>query len=200
MAAGEESYDVMSPVKLAHVVLRTRHFEEMKVFYKKFLGASVEFENQVACFLRYDDEHHRIGIIKLEGLDNSGRTAPGLEHIAFTFNNIADLLTVWQQRKAYGIEPVWCVNHGATTSMYYEDPDGNKLESQVDNFDDQDEQHEFLMSEKFRLNPVGTDFSPVDLKRRLEAGEPESELKKRIEKGPRAFPTFVGESVKIPGP
>ena len=185
----------MSPAKLAHVVLRTRNLEEMKVFYQKFLGAEVEFENEVACFLRYDDEHHRIGILKFEGLSESGRTAPGLEHVAFTFNNVHDLLKVWQQRKAYRIEPIWCVNHGATTSMYYEDPDGNKLESQVDNFDDEDEQREFLISEKFRSNPVGTDFDPLDLKKRLEAGEPERSLKMRVEIGPREFPKFVGQPV-----
>lgn len=185
----------MSPTKLAHVVLRTRKFEEMSEFYKKFLGAAVEFENEAACFLRYDDEHHRIGIIRLNGLMDSGRTAPGLEHVAFTFDSLADLLKVWQQRKGLGIEPVWCVNHGGTTSMYYEDPDGNKLESQVDNFDDDEALHAFITSDTFRTNPVGTDFDPIDLIKRLESGEPEESVKMRIECGPRRFPSYVGEKV-----
>src|ERR1700761_9237931 len=163
MADFEKCYDVLSPVKLSHIVLRTAKFEEMCAFYKKFLGAGVAFENEVACFLQYDDEHHRIGILKLDGLSASNRTAPGLEHVAFTFDNLADLLKVWEQRKELGIEPVWCVNHGGTTSMYYEDPDGNKLESQVDNYDDPVALQEFLRSDDFRQNPVGTDFEPEDL-------------------------------------
>ncbi|KAJ9605986.1 hypothetical protein H2200_009835 [Cladophialophora chaetospira] len=195
MASFEKCYDVISPIKLAHIVLRTNKFEEMCEFYKKFLGAGVEFENEVACFLRYDDEHHRIGILKLNGLFDSGRSAPGLEHIAFTFASLADLLKVWQQRKALGIEPAWCVNHGGTTSMYYEDPDGNKLESEVDNFDDDAELEKFIRSENFRANPVGTDFDPLELIKRLEAGEPEHDVKMRIESGPRQFPSFVGQKV-----
>ncbi|EXJ74310.1 uncharacterized protein A1O5_02606 [Cladophialophora psammophila CBS 110553] len=195
MAGFEKCYDVLSPIKLAHVVLRTNKFEEMAEFYKKFLGAGVEFENEDACFLRYDDEHHRLGILKMNGLLDSGRTAPGLEHIAFTFSSLADLLKVWQQRKDLGVEPVWCVNHGGTTSMYYEDPDGNKLESQVDNFDDPVELQAFIKSDKFRTNPVGTDFDPLDLIKRLQSGEPEDSIKMRVESGPRRFPRYVGERV-----
>ncbi|OQU99452.1 hypothetical protein CLAIMM_05083 [Cladophialophora immunda] len=192
MATTKKQYDVISPWKLAHVVLRTTRFHEMVDFYKKFLGAEVEFENERACFLRYDDEHHRLGIITFDGMSGGGRSAPGLEHIAFTFHGLDDLVTVWEQRRALGIEPVWCVNHGATTSMYYEDPDGNKLESQVDNFDDVDEQQRFIASADFRENPVGTDFDPAELKRRVESGEDHASIKRRIEIGPRPFPTMIG--------
>lgn len=195
MADFEKCYDVISPIKLAHIVLRTNKFAEMCDFYKKFLGAGVEFENEAACFLKYDDEHHRIGILKLNGLQDSGKTAPGLEHIAFTFASLPDLLKVWEQRKQLGIEPTWCVNHGGTTSMYYEDPDGNKLESEVDNYDDPAALHAFITSETFRANPVGTDFDPLELLKRLESGEPESSVKMRTESGPRHFPSFVGQKV-----
>jgi catechol 2,3-dioxygenase-like lactoylglutathione lyase family enzyme len=195
MSDPSKCYNVLSPIKLAHIVLRTAKFAAMTEYYKKFLGASVEFENDSACFLRYDDEHHRIGILKLDGLSESGATAPGLEHIAFTFASLADLLTVWKQRQDLRLEPVWCVNHGGTTSMYYEDPDGNKLESQVDNFDDPVALRAFITSEAFRANPVGTDFDPAELMARLEAGESEAVLKMRVECGPREFPRFVGQRV-----
>jgi len=36
--AAKKEYDVISPWKLAHVVLRTTRFKEMADFYKKFLG------------------------------------------------------------------------------------------------------------------------------------------------------------------
>ncbi|KAH0839155.1 hypothetical protein AYO21_05575 [Fonsecaea monophora] len=192
MATEQKQYDVMSPWKLAHVVLRTTRLTEMVDFYKKFLGAQVEFENDRACFLKYDEEHHRLGIITFDGMSGGGPSAPGLEHIAFTFHDLSDLVKVWEQRKVLGIEPVWCVNHGPTTSMYYVDPDGNKLESQVDNFDDLEEQHRFISSVNFMENPVGTDFDPEDLKRRVKSGEDHASIKRRIEIGPRAFPTMVG--------
>lgn len=45
-----------------------------------------------------------------------------------------------------------CVNHGPTTSIYYRDPDGNDIETQVDNFDTTAEADEFFASEAFAIN------------------------------------------------
>ena len=80
---------------------------------------------------------------------------------------------------------MWCVNHGPTTSMYYRDPDGNLLETQTDNFDTPEEANDFMASESFMQNPVGTDFDPQDLIRRLKAGEDHASIKKRTEIGRR---------------
>ena len=106
MTQAAKSYDVSSPSKLAHVVIRTWQFTEQREFYKKFLGASPGSESTSVAFLRYDEEHHCIGIIKYKDLTDSSRRDPSLEHIAFTSNNSFDLLKVWQQKKALVIEPV----------------------------------------------------------------------------------------------
>ena len=72
--------------------------------------------------------------------------------------------------------------------MYYKDPDGNMLETQVDNFETNEEVGEFMMTEEFAMNPIGTDFDPEDLIARLRGGEDERVLKKRVEIGPRGLP------------
>lgn len=36
--------------------------------------------------------------------------------------------------KAWGHRPHWTVNHGNSTSFYYRDPDGNEVETMLDNF------------------------------------------------------------------
>lgn len=95
----------------------------------------------------------------------------------------------YSQRKDLGIEPSWCVNHGPTTSIYYTDPDGNEIETQVDNFDTNDEANEFMASPYFAENPIGTDFDPEELIKRLKSGEDHSTIKRRIEIGPRAPPS-----------
>jgi catechol-2,3-dioxygenase len=182
---------VLSPKKLAHVVLRTMNIRPMIEFYKNFLGARIEFESDRAAFLGYDEEHHRIGIIAFENLALPAQPAPGLEHVAFTFDNLQDLVTAYEQRKAYGIRPAICVNHGPTTSMYYMDPDGNRLESQVDNFDNAEEATAFVTSASFRENPVGEDFDPEELARRVRSGEDEATIKRRADVGPREIPTMV---------
>ncbi|KAF5700221.1 glyoxalase bleomycin resistance dioxygenase [Fusarium mundagurra] len=110
---------VSLPKGLAHVVLRTLNFKPMVAFYKIFLGAYATFENEQLAFLTYDEEHHRLAIGNVPGTSEKILTSAGLEYIAFQFENLDYLLTAYRQRKARGILPIWCVNHGPTTSIYY---------------------------------------------------------------------------------
>ena len=125
---------VRSPSKLSHVVLRTNNFQKMKKFYKTFLGAHPTHEDENFSFMTYDGEHHRIGIFNIPQLGSKNPGTSGLEHVSFTFETLSDLAISYLQRKANGIEPFWATNHGPTTSVYYKDPDGNILETQVENF------------------------------------------------------------------
>ncbi|TKA74367.1 hypothetical protein B0A49_04721 [Cryomyces minteri] len=180
---------VKAPARLAHVVLRTNQLSPMVAFYKTFLGASVTFESASMAFLTYDDEHHRIALLDVPGTRPKVPSSCGLEHIAFTFASLSDLALAYRQRKALGVLPIWCVNHGPTTSMYYQDPDGNQLEAQVDNFETAEAAKAFMMGKAFEENPVGTDFDPEELVRRLQKGENEEVVKRRVEIGRRGFET-----------
>ncbi|TQN69571.1 Biphenyl-2,3-diol 1,2-dioxygenase 2 [Colletotrichum shisoi] len=178
---------VKSPSKVGHVVFKTSNFRGMVDFYIKFLGCVVAFENEQLSILRFDDDddHHRVAILYLPDLKPTDPQAVGLEHVAFSYSTLPDLLAAYQKHKSNGISPFWCVNHGPTTSMYYKDPDGNGVELLVDNFDTIREANEFMASRLFAENPIGTEFDPQDLVQRLELGESESSLKKRVEIGPR---------------
>ncbi|OCL04423.1 Glyoxalase/Bleomycin resistance protein/Dihydroxybiphenyl dioxygenase [Glonium stellatum] len=178
------SAKVVSPIRLAHVVLRTNNFKTMVNFYKTFLGAKANYENEFLSFLTYDNEHHRIAIAALPGTGPKTTKTCGLEHIAFTFT-FEDLFLAYRQRKARGIEPSWCVNHGVTTSIYYHDPDGNMLETQVDSFSTPEEATAFMMSKEFAENPIGADFDPEDHIARLKRGESIASILKRPNVGPR---------------
>ena len=188
----ETTKKVTSPVKLAHVVLRTSQeaFPKMVAFYKTFLGASASYENAMLSFITYDDEHHRVAIVALPGLKPKDSQTSGLEHFSFTYPNLDDLLQAYQQRKEIGISPTWCVNHGPTVSMYYRDPDGNNLETQIDTFDTAEEATTFLMSEEFEENPYGVDFDPEEFVEKLKAGVAAKELIKRPRIGPRGLDTI----------
>lgn len=184
----DQGSKVISPATLAHVVLRTGSLRRMVEFYTTFLGGSVTHSNDMLSFITYDEEHHRIALIGLPGTAPKAPKSCGLEHIAFTFPDLTSLLLAYRQRKARGIEPVWSVNHGPTTSMYYKDPDGNLLETQVDNFDNVDDATAFMKGAAFGENPIGTDFDPEALIERIKAGEDDKVLKKRIEIGARGVP------------
>lgn len=191
MAISDGSKKVISPARLAHVVLRTspEKFKEMVSFYKTFLGAHINMENEMLSFLAYDDEHHRVAIVALPGLKPKDPQTSGLEHISFTFDTIHDLLGAYTQRKEIGIMPVWCVNHGPTLSMYYKDPDGNNLETQIDNFETAEEANAAMMTQDFKDNPFGVDFDPEDYIEKLKQGVPVKKLLDRPVMGKRGIET-----------
>jgi catechol-2,3-dioxygenase len=178
---------MVRPIKLAHVVLKTSRYRELLDWYKKVLGAWASFENDSLAFLTYDDEHHRVAFVNVPGLADQDGGRAGVHHIAFTYAGLQELLATHDRLERTGIRPIWAVNHGPTTSIYYADPDGNQLEFQVENFDTEEEANAFFGSEDFRLNPIGVDFDPADLKARLEAGESEASLKRRPDIGARGM-------------
>lgn len=155
-----------SPSAFAHIVLRTTKgtFNSMVDFYVYMLQAEIIIETEQFSMLRYDFEHHRIAIVQMPEVtpQEASPFAAGLEHIAYTYANLTDLAKTYRalKERKKPIIPLWCVNHGMTTSMYYRDPDGNKVELQVDNFDTPEEADGFMRSPLFVENPVGTDFDP----------------------------------------
>lgn len=185
------STNVLKPATLAHVVLRTANLQRSVTFYTNFLGGTVTYGNDMISFITYDEEHHRIALIGAPDTRAKDPGTCGLEHIAFTFKTLADLLLAYRQRKAHGIKPVWCVNHGPTTSIYYKDPDGNMLETQIDNFDSVEDATEFMMSDEFATNPIGADFDAEEIILAIRSGVEESVLKKRKEIGPRGMPDLA---------
>ena len=181
---------VIKPSYLAHIVLKTQpsQFPKMVSYYKTFLSADARYEAGPLAFLSYDDEHHRIAIVSMPDIKPRDPKAAGLLHFAFTFKSLHDLTLAYKQRLANGIEPYWCVNHGPTTSMYYHDPDGNDIETQVENFATLEDADAFMKSEAFAENPIGADFDLEDFVKRLESGEDEEVIKRREDVGPRGIP------------
>jgi catechol-2,3-dioxygenase len=172
------------PRKFAHVLYRTRRFEEMLEWYKIVFDAKVQHQNPALAFLTYDAEHHRFAIADLSVLQPDGselekRGLIGVDHLAYTYSSIDDLLENYEQLKAKGITPYWCVHHGVTVSMYYSDPDGNQLEFQVDSFESSDEAKAFMTGPEFAANPIGVEYDPEEWLAQKKAGVPLSEHLRR---------------------
>jgi catechol-2,3-dioxygenase len=185
----------VSPYKLSHAVLRTAHLDETIDHYELLLNARLVFDQRPGgAALTYDEEHHRLALIavpaapadhgtggqfrvadasELVGLDLSATA--GLEHLAFTFESLGALLGMYTRAKAAGKKPVYSLNHGATLSIYYADPDGHKNEMMVDTMP-MELADEWIHSPEFAANPIGWPFDPDELLAGYEAGAPLAEL------------------------
>ena len=168
------------PIKFAHVVYMTRRFDQMVAWYRGVFEAEVVYENPALAFLTYDDEHHRFAFANLDLLKPGGKSADnrgeiGVNHVAYTYANVADILNNYARLKRANITPYWPVHHGTTMSLYYADPDGNRMEFQVDCGTVQ-EATAWMRTPAFAANPIGVMFDPDVLLARLESGESEEAL------------------------
>jgi len=63
--------------------------------------------------------------------------------------------------------------------MYYRDPDGNRVELQIDNFTTAEEGQAWMHSAAFDQNPIGVEYDPDELVAKFRRGVPVAELVKR---------------------
>jgi catechol 2,3-dioxygenase-like lactoylglutathione lyase family enzyme len=175
----------MPPSKLAHVVFQTNRLQDMRDWYCTVLGGHVIYENPHLSFVTYDEEHHRVAFLDFGPLASrdpntelqvKSSEPPGLHHVAFTFESMGSFLDNYARLRERGIRPFFCVNHGPTTSMYYRDPDGNRVELQIDNFATAEEGQAWMHSPAFDRNPIGVEYDPEELVKKFKSGVPVAEL------------------------
>jgi catechol 2,3-dioxygenase-like lactoylglutathione lyase family enzyme len=181
-ATGTAMPETIHPKKFAHVVYRTRRFAEMLQWYQTVFGATIQHQNPALAFLTYDDEHHRVALLNLDLVQPGGepggvpRRHPGVDHVAYTYASLRDLLETYDRLQLLGVRPYWCIHHGITVSMYYADPDGNQMEFQVDSFTSNEAANAFMEGPHFGANPIGVEYDPDAMLARLRAGEPEQAM------------------------
>jgi catechol 2,3-dioxygenase-like lactoylglutathione lyase family enzyme len=175
--------DTLVPDYLAHWVVKTARSKEMIAWYQTVFGARVVHEDQRLAFLTWDAESHRLAFVKVPGflrylfpLSRIRRKIYGIDHVGLTFKSLERLLSTYERLKKAGITPVLSINHGPTTSLYYEDPDGIRLEFQTENFPTAKATADYFHSSAFADNPIGVTFDPDYLLERLRSGTEPAEL------------------------
>lgn len=171
----------ITPSNLVHVVYRTRRFEEMLSWYATVFGARIQYRNPALAFLTFDDEHHRfafadLGVIRPDEDDKDDRGMIGVDHVAWEYGSLRDLLENYAELKAKGIMPYWAVHHGMSASLYYADPDGNQMEFTVDAFPAKAEASAYFRSGSLDTTPVGVEYDQDAWLARLRGGAAEAEL------------------------
>lgn len=166
--------DYLRPFKLAHVVYRTRRFEQMVNWHTAVFGAKVQHQSPARAFLTYGGEQW-LAFLNLNfvhpdapAIDTEGGV--GVDHVAYTFESLSQLLAHYAKLKALNITPYSCLHHGITVSMYYADPDGNQLEFHTECSGTTAAAKAFMAGPGFAENPIGVAFDPDEVLARKTAG------------------------------
>jgi catechol-2,3-dioxygenase len=123
------------PVSFSHFGIYVTDLARMEDFYTRVLGLLVSDRGQVPggsnlVFLSRDpDEHHQIVLA-------TGRP-PGVEfnvvnQMSFKVAGLVDLKAMHARAREEGIKQFRVVTHGNAWSVYFADPEGNRLEVFVD--------------------------------------------------------------------
>jgi len=125
----------MSTAAFSHFGIHVTNLERMVEFYTRVLGLIVTDRGrldggpELAFLSRDPDEHHQMVLV-------TGRPAGAgynvVNQISFKLPELADLKTMHTRVRAEGIEQFRIVTHGNAWSIYFADPEGNRVELFVD--------------------------------------------------------------------
>jgi len=121
---------------LGHVVLRVTDCERAEQFYSGLLGLPImaRFNEQGMRMTFFTlGNHHDFAVMQVSGEGSShAESAVGLHHVAFKIGDSLDELREAKtllEGAGVAVDPV---DHEVTKSLYFDDPDGNKVEVYVD--------------------------------------------------------------------
>ncbi len=119
--------------RLGHVLLRVADIERSKAFYTKTLGFEVVEEDPEhgGVFMSLGEHGHTLDLFEAENPQRSEPLSPsrvGVHHIAFMVDSEKALKDAYFTLQDQGIEVVRAIDHVSQKSIYFNDPDGNRLE------------------------------------------------------------------------
>jgi catechol 2,3-dioxygenase-like lactoylglutathione lyase family enzyme len=165
----------MSGIRLSEVVLRTTDYDRLCDFYSLLLDQprSVEMtpppsddpdEPSRICFFNFYYDHpytQRIAVFECADV-GPGTSSRGLHHFQLRVPSAEALLDLYSTLGTAGFHPVESSNHGPGTSVYYLDPDGNRVD--------------FMATPEFKSNPNGFPLDPEKLLEGRKAGRDVNEM------------------------
>jgi catechol 2,3-dioxygenase len=124
--------------KLGHIVLKVRDAGKSKDFYVKTLGLKVAHEdlNRGAVFLSFGVEHHDLAVFQMASGETPGAEQPGMHHMAWQVGSFEELRAAYRELLAMGVAVEATIEHNVTRSVYFPDPDGNRVELYCDMVED----------------------------------------------------------------
>ena len=120
-------------IEMGHIGVYVTDIDKMTDFYRRVLGFTVTDggplrDGQMAFLSRNSGHHHQVVFV-------TGRPPESystINQISFEVGSLGDLRAYYEAFVAEGIEGIDPVDHGNAWSVYFHDPEGNRLEVFMD--------------------------------------------------------------------
>jgi catechol 2,3-dioxygenase len=129
-----DSHDRKVQVRIGHVRITVRDLEQAIRFYSGILNLRlVERVGGTFAFLSGSESHHDVAL-QLADVDSPDPAphATGVDHVAFEVQGKKEFAQAFKAAAEAGVE-VTTIDNGISWSMYFTDPEGNRLELFCDN-------------------------------------------------------------------
>jgi len=118
--------------RVGHLVLTVSDVERSRRFFEEVLGLPVVGRNERGMlFFSTDvkDNHHMLALVPGKpGAAKPQRDHIGMQHVSFELGSFGELQDAYRRLKESGVPIEYTTFHGVTKSVYFFDPDGNRLE------------------------------------------------------------------------
>jgi catechol 2,3-dioxygenase len=119
------------PLSMSHIGLHVHDLARMEDFYTRVLGFTVTDRGKVRgadiVFTSWDPkDHHQVALVSGRPKDLAYNH---INQISFRVASVEDLQAVWKRVKVESdVTDMRPVDHGNAWSLYFRDPEGNRLE------------------------------------------------------------------------
>jgi catechol 2,3-dioxygenase-like lactoylglutathione lyase family enzyme len=119
--------------RINHVVFNVHDLDESVKFYTEVVGMKLirRFDDRKMAFVSFGDRHHDIGLFQVGGTPERDRQWHGFNHLAMEYEGGPEILDDLHRRlidKDAKMDNLEGHAGGRHKSVYFFDPDGNRLE------------------------------------------------------------------------
>ena len=119
---------MVQPKRVGHVVLNVKNVEASTKFYTEIIGFQIAKQSDTATFLTCGKIHHDLALFQSKQPDVKIKDGLGLNHMALQVEDFDMLTKYYNALTTNNIAIDRTTDHGMTSSIYLEDPDGNGIE------------------------------------------------------------------------
>ena len=117
------------PMRVGHLVLNVKDLAGSTRFYTEILGFEISRQTPTGTFLTCGKIHHDLALFQApEDALPVTNGQLGLNHFAVQVSDLDELTEVYHNLKGRDVVLDHNTDHGMTSSVYFMDPDGNRVE------------------------------------------------------------------------